>query len=356
MNARIAGLLVVLLVLIGGGALLYYEQGQSRKPAAAGALGQPLLKGLQAAEVASISIREPGAAITLERKDAAWTIAERGGFPADVAKVREFVLKAIELKVGQMEPIGAADRARLKLDQSATRVQFGSADGKVQAALLAGKKYFRREPEQPDKAIGDGRFVMLPEQDKTLYIVSDPLTLATVNTAEWISKTGFAAEKVKSLEVLPPQGEGWRIERAADNADWKLSRARPGETLELTRANAAAYSLSRIELADVAPREVKSEDTGLARPTVVQASTFDGLVYTLKVGKLHGENHYARVAVEGKPQPEGKDAEERAKRLAERLPRETALAGHTLLIARSKLEDFLRPRAELLAKKENSKK
>ena len=34
--------------------------------------------------------------------------------PADVERVREFLLKAIELKVGQAEPLGAADRKRLK--------------------------------------------------------------------------------------------------------------------------------------------------------------------------------------------------------------------------------------------------
>jgi hypothetical protein len=40
----------------------------------------------------------------------------------------------------------------------------------------------------------------------------------------------------------------------------------------------------------------------------------------------------------------------------ERLPRERALAAHTLLIAKPKFEDILKKRAELLEKKEGAKK
>lgn len=355
MNARIAAILILLLVLIGGGALQYYQQGQSQKPPGAGTLGQPLLKGLQAADIASISIREPKAALTLQRKDAAWIIAERAGFPADIERVRDLVVKAIGLKIGQAEPIGAADRARLKVDDSGTRVEFKSADGKVIGSLLVGKKYFKSEPDNPDKAIGDGRFVLLPQEEKTVYVVSDPLVQASAKTAEWIARSGFAAEKVKTLQLSPREGEGWKIERAADNAGWKLAGSKAGEKLEITKANAAAYSLSSIELADVAPSDSRAEDTGLDKPTLVTANTFDGLVYTLKIGRLEGDLYYATVAVSGEPKPEGSDAQERARKLAERLPRERALAEHTLLIAKSKFEDILKPRTGLLARKEAKK-
>ena len=65
MNARIAVVLLVLLAVLGGGALLVRQQSGSQKPDGPANLGQPLLKGLQAAEVAAIVIREPKGAITL---------------------------------------------------------------------------------------------------------------------------------------------------------------------------------------------------------------------------------------------------------------------------------------------------
>ncbi len=356
MNARVAGVLLILLLALGGGALLVREQQASRQPAGSGTLGQPLLKGLQASQVAAIVIREPKAALTIARKDERWTLAERAGFPADLDKVRDFVVKAMALKIGQSEPIGEKDRARLLLDAGGAVIEFQGADGKPLATLTAGKKYFKNEPENAEKAIGDGRYVMLPGDDKRVLVVSDPLAQASTRSADWISKAGFAAEKVKVMEVRFADGSGWKIERTGDNADWKLAGASGGEKLEITSANSASYSLSLIELADVAPADLKPEATGLDKPTLVSATTLDGLSYTLKVGKLSGDNHYASVAVAGTPKPEGKDAEERLKKINERLPREKALAAYTLLIPKSKLDDILKKRADLLVKKEEKKK
>jgi len=359
-SARLVTVLLVLLLALGGGALLVRQQSGSQQPAEAASLGQPLLKGLRAADVAAIVIRQPKAALTLARKDAGWTIAERGDFPADFGKVHDFVLKAIELKISQAEPIGEKDRARLNLDASGTALEFLGADGKPLARLTAGRKYFKAAPDDPDKAIGDGRYVMLPGDEKRVYVVADPLTQASTRSADWVSKSGIGADKVKSLEVRDapgaPSGSSWRVERSGDNADWKLAQQRGDEKLEITKANAAAYSFGQIEIADVAPPDLKPEDAGLDKPTVVTASTLDGLSYVLKVGKPDGDRVYASVAVSGEPKTEGKDAEERRKKLAERLAREKALAGHIVLIPKQKLDDILHKRVEMLEKKAEKKK
>jgi len=356
MNARIAAALLVLLAALGGGALLVRNEADSQKPPEAGTLGQPLLKGLQASQVAAIVIRQPKGTITIARKDERWTIAERDGFPADYDKVRSFVLQALSLKIGQSEPIGDKDRARLLLDAGGTAVEFLGADGKPLARLTAGKKYFKAEPENPDKAVGDGRYVALPGDDKRVYVISDPLAQMSTRTADWISKAGFDVEKVKTLELRAADGDAWKIERAGDNADWKLAGMRAGEKLEITKANAAGYTFARLELADVAPKDARPQDTGLAKPTLVTATTFDGLSYSLKLGRLEGDNYYATLQISGEPRPEGKDAEERLKKINERLPREKALGGYTLLIPKSKLEDIVKKRAGLLAKKDEKKK
>jgi hypothetical protein len=357
MNAKIAAVLVLLLVVLGGGALLVVrQQAAPQKPAAGAALGQPLLKGLKGAKVAGIAIRDPKSSLTLERKGERWVIAERAGFPADFDKVRDFVLKAIELKITRSEPIGDADRKRLQLDESGTSVEFRGADGKPLARYIAGRKYFKSEPEKPETARGDGRFLLLPEDPKTVHVVSDPLAQASTTSADWVSRSGFAAEGVRSLDYRPAEGEGWKIERSGDNADWKLSPLKGGEKVEVTKANAASYSLNSVDIADVAPAGAKPEDTGLAKPTTLVATTFDGLTYTIKLGKPSGDNYYATVAVAGEPQPQGKDAEERAKKLGERMARERALAEHVLLVPKSKFEDILKKRAELLQQPKDTKK
>ena len=342
MNARVAAILVVLLVVLGGGALLYQQQERSRRPENVGALGRTLFKDLKAADIAALKVLEPNATLTVQRKEERWTIAERADFPADLSKVREFVLKVIGLKVGQSEPLGDKDRSRLNLDASGTRVEFLGADGKPLGAFIVGKKHFKREVENPDKAIPDGRFVVLPGEAGTAYLVADPLTQATVKTSEWIERSSFQVEKVKTLEVRYPGGGGYRIERAADNADWKLTGAKPGEKLDIPRANAASYSLQMLELADVAPKEAR--DTGLDKPISVDATTLAGASYAIKVGKLEGDNYYVSFTASG-VKPEAKDAE-----------RVKIQSQYVLLIPKSKLEDTLKQRADLLEKKDDKKK
>lgn len=357
MNARIALILVVLLAVLGGAALVYYQQERGRQPDNVGRLGRTVLKDLKAADVAAIRIAEPKDNLTVQRKGERWVIAERGDFPADVAKVREFVVQALSLKIGQSEPVGEKDRARLNLDASATRVEFANGEGKTLAQLLVGKKYFKREVENPDKARADGRFVALPEDPATVYLVSDPLAQATARSAEWIDRASFQVEKVKTLEVRYPDGGGWRIERNGDNAEWRLAGARPGEKLDVSRANAASYSLSLLELADVAPKDAK--DTGLDKPVHIEATTLDGLAYALKIGRLQGDNYYLTFASSGAPakpkDAKGEDAE-RLKKLEERLPREKLLSQYVLLMPKSKLEDTLKKRPELLEKRDDAKK
>jgi hypothetical protein len=352
MNARFTAILLVLLAVLGGGALLYQQQERARRPDNVGTLGRAHFKDLKAADIAAIRIVEPKATLTVQRKDEGWVIAERADFPADLAKVREFVLKVIGLKVGQSEPLGDKDRARLNLDASGTKVEFNGADGKTLGTLIVGKRYFKREVENPEKAIPDGRFVGLPEEAGTAYLVGDPLIQATVKTAEWIDRSSFQVEKVKTLEVRFPAGGGWRIERPADDAEWKLTGATAGEKLDIPRANAASYSLSLLELADVAPKD--APDTGLEEPVLIDATTLDGLAYAIKVGKLAGDNYYVSFSSSGTVKPDDKDAE-RTKRLEARLPREKHLSQHVLLIPKSKLEDTLKKRSELLEKKAEKK-
>jgi len=340
LNARVAAILVVLLAVLGGAALLYQREQGARRPDNAATLGRTLLKDLQAADIATIRIVEPKATLTIQRKDDRWVIAERADFPADTGKVREFVLKVIGLKIGQSEPLGEKDRGRLNLDASGTRVELKAADGKDLGVFTVGRKYFKREVDNPAKAIPDGRFVALPSEVGTAYLVGDPLTQAAANSAEWIDRTSFQVEKVKTLDVRFPAGGAWRIERSGDNAEWKLAGAKPGEKLDVSRANAASYSLQLLEVADVAPKDVAQDSnmSGLDKPITVDATTLEGLSYAIKVGKLAGENYYVSFTSSGNHKAEDKAA------------REKMLSQHVLLIPKSKLEDTLKPRAELLEK------
>ena len=73
------------------------------------------------------------------------------------------------------------------------------------------------------------------------------------------------------------------------------------------------------------------------------------------MGKLQGDNYPVSFSSSGTARKDEKDAE-RIKKMEERLPREKLLSSYVLLIPKSKLEDTLKKRAEMLEKKDDAKK
>lgn len=376
MSRRVTVVLLLLLVVLGGGALLLHERRAAQRPAELAKLGQPLFPHLEAAKITAISLRDSSGTLKVELRTGAWVLGERGDFPADYAKVKDFVIKALELRTGQVEPVDAADRTRLKLlapgegAGAGTLVEFRGADGKPLASMIVGEKYFKKTPEDAASARADGRFVMLPRDTITAYVVGDPLAQASATSAAWIDHTGLALENLSSLEYRPAQGAGWKIERASATGDWALDDAKPGEKLDPGKANAAAYALGSVPLDDVAPPDAQPATTGLAAPATITATSFDGLSYTLQLGSLAGADYYATLRIAGTPRSaraaaQTESAADKAKRdkefseqltkLEARLPRERALQGHVLLLPRASLDDLLKTRADLLQKREQPK-
>ena len=83
--------------------------------------------------------------------------------------------------------------------------------------------------------------------------------------------------------------------------------------------------------------------TGLDRPVLIEATTLEKAVYSIKVGNLVKDNYYVTFTASG-VKPDAKDA-----------ARVKLLEQHVLLIPKSKLEDTLKKRAELLEKTNNKK-
>lgn len=372
MNARLLRILVVALIVLGGGALWLVQKERADQAPAIATLGDPLLKDLPAERIASIGIAEPGATITLRRDGERWVIAERGDFPADFAKVRDFVLAALALKTGQSEPIGPADRTRLRLDEPAakegggTLVTFAGADGKPLARLIVGRNYFKRMPDDPEKAKSDGRFVLRPKAADTAIIVADPLSQAAAKSELWIDRKAFAADESVSIDVRHADGDHWRLERGADaNGAWKLADIKAGEKLAQTTVLSIAAAAGGLDLADVVAKDPQREVKALAQATQITVVTRDGLTYRLKVGDAAGGIRYAVGTIHGalpdarkpvageKPEDAGardKAFAERIGRIRARLPGADALDRYAFLIPGSTLFDLTKKRADLLEK------
>ena len=85
--------------------------------------------------------------------------------------------------------------------------------------------------------------------------------------ADWIEQGGFRGREGQDHGGAVPRGAAGESSARATMPTGSWPARSRDEKLEVTKANAASYSLALIELADVAPKDAKPEQTGLDKPT-----------------------------------------------------------------------------------------
>ena len=366
-------LLAALVVLLAAGLLLMRSQQSAWKPGDS-RIGQRLMPGLKLEDVATVSIRDPDATLTLARREGGWRVKERADFPADADRVRELLLRLVELKVVQTEAVAEAQRARLQLlepgaaqEGAGTRIELKDGGGAVLARLLLGKKVTAMVAGAafgPETGVPTGRYAMTGDEPGTVVLVSEALAQAEAKPGSWLSKELIRVERAKSISASGPDGkQRFAVSRDSEASDWKLAG---GGKPDPGRVQDVASALASLSLADVVAEPAKA-DTGLDRAVVVKARTFDELAYTIRIGaKARDDRYYAAISASGDPPAarsagKGESAEEKAKqdktfeerraKLAERLAHEKALERWTYLVPGSSIEPLLRERAQFLPEK-----
>lgn len=366
-------LLAALVVLLAAGLLLMRSQQSAWKPGDS-RIGQRLMPGLKLEDVATVSIRDPDATLTLARREGGWRVKERADFPADADRVRELLLRLVELKVVQTEAVAEAQRARLQLlepgaaqEGAGTRIELKDGGGAVLARLLLGKKVTAMVAGAafgPETGVPTGRYAMTGDESGTVVLVSEALAQAEAKPGSWLSKELIRVERAKSISASGPDGkQRFAVSRDSEASDWKLAG---GGKPDPGRVQDVASALASLSLADVFAEPAKA-DTGLDRAVVVKARTFDELAYTIRIGaKARDDRYYAAISASGDPPAarsagKGESAEEKAKqdktfeerraKLAERLAHEKALERWTYLVPGSSIEPLLRERAQFLPEK-----
>ena len=213
-----------------------------------------------------------------------------------------------------------------------------------------------------------GRYVIANDEPGSVLAVGDPLLEVEAKPQEWLVKDLLRVEGSKTISSSKDGKPRWTVTRDTESADWKLvgSKDRP----DLQKATDLASSLGWVNLVDVVADPAKAE-TGLDHPVRIQSQTFDGLKYTLDIGKQAETGYYVRIAVSGEPLKtrtpgknekaedklrNDKDFEERRKKLLDKLPGEKKLESWTYLVAKTTLDPLLRDRAQLMPEKKKPAK
>jgi hypothetical protein len=367
----VAVAVLVVLAAAAGGVALSDRSAWTNTDARA---GQKAISGLKIADVAEITIRDSSGELHLQRGVSGWTVRERADFPADTDRVAAMLVALAEAKVVQSEPVPESQRARLELvepkDKAAgagTVVELKDAKGGTLGRLLLGKKIVKPSAMASlgrPETDATGRYVLAGDDAKTMLALGDPLLQAVANPQIWVVKDLLRVEGSKTIS----SSKGWTVSRNTEGMDWKLGGS--GQTPDLQKATDLSSSLGWVNLVDVVADPAKA-DTGLDHPVTIQSRTFDGLTYTLKIGKPADSNYYVRFAVAGEPPAKrtpgtnekaedkakkDKDFDDRRKKLLEKVQGEKKLEGWTYLVAKTTVDPLLRDRAQLLPEKKKPAK
>ena len=270
-----------------------YVTTSGRKVATPALGGKRVVEKFDAADVAKVEI--PGAKkLSLSAGDKGWTVDSLHGYPADVTKIRENILKLADLKVGQI--------ARGRKIDSPVKVELKGADGKVLASLEMGAQHMSKPKGQMAQFGGggypDGRYVRYGEH---VVLVKDPLDAFDGDFKKW-SETRIASVPSADVTAVTYSKKGGEtVELTRKDSSWTLKGLKDGEELDTSKTYSLDSALSYLDMNGVAAPGLSAAELGFVTGSVYTVTLKDGKTYTASVGNASGSDRYFKVFASFKP-------------------------------------------------------
>jgi hypothetical protein len=380
MNLKQLGILIAVVIVIGGAGLVLHNRQKADWSGGGAEVGKKWLGDFPFNDVARIEIRHGTNAMNLVKKDDFWRVRERSDYPANFSQISEFLLKARDLKIVQVEEIGPSQLARMELapgqgSNSAVMVEFKDQADKSIRTLLLGKKHMKKSPTpspgEGDEGFPDGRYVAVGTNSQSVALISEPLDNVDTVPDQWVNKDFVKVEKPKQIEVVfPVATNSWKLARETETGDWKLANTNAGEELDSSKAAGVTSPFSSASFSSVLPG-AKLDQGATNQPTLIKIETFDHFNYTITVGAKTNDDYLVTVAVAAefpKERVAGKDEkpEDKARLdkvfkdaqqpLADKLKQEQSYQNWTYLVPGWVVDPVLKARADLLAEKKTESK
>lgn len=285
MDSRKLSILAALAVVVIAAALLL-----TRQPSAPDA--PPLLYPQLEAElnsVTAVSIYKAGdaRAVELSRKGDGWVVNERGGFPADSARVNHLLRTLAKAKPAEQKTSNPANYATLGVQDTS---DAGATGSRVQ---LAGT------PTPVNLIVGKGGNGMQSVYvrragEPASWLVNENID-APAGVDSWLRKDviDVAADRVQSATITAGTGKPYSVaKKSRADTDFSIDALPKGKELSSpAAANGASTALSALTLDDVRDAKDFAADKPAAHATL---RTFDGLVVELD-GWVKDGKHYVAV-------------------------------------------------------------
>ena len=338
-NLAILGAAAVVL----GGAAWYCNSGRAVR--APSIVGEKILPSFDVADVARIEI---GGAkkVQLVADDKGWKLQSLYGYPADITKIRENLLKLTELKVGQV--------ANGKKLASPATVDIQNAAGKSLAALPLGETHTSKPKGQAAMYGGggypDGRYV---EYKGKTVLVKETLDAFDGDPKKWVD-TRIASVSASDVQsVVFEQGKE-KVSLTRKDSTWTLAGLGPKEELDTSKTYSLDSALSYLDFTDIADPKKSDADLGFTTGCVYSVTLKNGESYTAKVGGKNGSDRWVRLSASfkavGTNATENAASEKKVKEFNDKVAR------WTYAVSSYSADNMSKKRADLVKAKEEPKK
>jgi len=260
----VAFVALLALVMIGG-------QRDESGPAGA---GTALVPDLEAAlgDLERVTVTRAGGEVvaTLEKRPESWVVADKHGYVADAAKLRQALTALAEARVLEQKTSNPELYGRLGVED----VTAPTATGIGVAMTAPGR-------ELPTVILGNAegaryRYVRRAGEAQSYLVDRNPDVPRAA--AQWLDSViiDVRSERVREVSITHADGEVVRLSKAsAELANFEVADVPEGRELSYPGvANVVGNALRELNLEDVEP----AAEGAAEEPTIVEYRTFDGLV------------------------------------------------------------------------------
>jgi hypothetical protein len=262
--AILAGVLVVLL------ALVLFGQRTSAPVGTGSALVPDLKAALGDIERVTVVKANGETVATLEKRPDNWVVADKGGYVANAAKLRQALTALSEAKILEQKTANPALYARLGVEE----VTGANAAG-VSIAMTA------QGHELPTVILGNAegskyRYARRAGEAQSYLIDRNPDVPRAA--AQWVDSVvvDIRGERIREVTIKHPDGQVVHISKASPElANFEVADVPKGRELSYPGvANVIGNALRELNLEDVE----RTSSAPAEQPTIVEFRTFDGLV------------------------------------------------------------------------------
>lgn len=298
---------LILLALVTLGVVLaaffYQPPDVTIDPRAQSPLLPALAKQLDA--VQTVEIQHSGETVTLQRRNGAWTVAEKAGYPARGGQIRELLLGLARLRRAEPKTRNPQYYSALGLTDAdrnggmASHISLLDAAGHPLVQVTLGKR-----PPSAQETARDDLYALLPDDPQSWRVEGKMPTIGAAGA--WLNRTLLDLDRTRIAEVTLIHGDGETVRLVPKGTD--KGKDRDGFTLEGMEADEAlvndyvlddiASRFTHMQLEDVQPAD---QIQWPANPDLkAEMRTKDGLLVRLIAAKIE-DKPWIRLMAEAVP-------------------------------------------------------